>query len=238
MPYNFLVLGVLARFGDRQDVHVPLNEAYEAVHDVWVERKHDELTSGGHVMDIIQQSHHPDPAVILPLLLRRWTSFARGFDYWPHAGTLLGQHCRAGLLYGDDDLDIGMMAGDLARLAVVAQQDQRTAPGTKLVMRAGLHSDIIGAKFVDTSNGLFIDIAVFHNADPMRGDSSVVHYWSNGVCRSCERSPVRLVLPRADIWPLHTCLFNDVPVSCPHRVADICAKMYSQPYYNCGSIPA
>jgi len=223
---------ILTVFGDRQGYVRPLEDA--GGHDVWVEREHDELTSGGHTMDLFgKRQHRPNPAVILPTLLRRWTLFARGFDYWLYAGTLLGQHCHAGLLHGDDDLDIGMMANDLARMAVVAQRDQRTAPGTKLIMRAGLHSDIIGAKFVDTSNGLFIDIVVYHNADPMRGDSSVVHYWSNGVCHACERTPVRLVLPRTDIWPLQTCMFDNVPVSCPRRVADICAKMYPQPYFNC-----
>jgi hypothetical protein len=34
MPFAFLILGVLARFGDRQGVHVPLNEAFDALQDM------------------------------------------------------------------------------------------------------------------------------------------------------------------------------------------------------------
>ena len=220
----------IAIFGDRQGVHRAITDASP----VQIESHHNELTLVKHhtIMQYQKSTTIPMRTQISDLL-QAWAAFSTGFDYWLYAGTLLGQHCRKGVLHGDDDADVAMMANDFYRLALKQLYTPQKSGDYKLIVRAGLHSDIIAGKFVNTNTGVYIDVVVFHNTHPMRANSAVAHYWSNGVCFACKTNPTRLVLARKDVWPLKQCQFENTIVSCPQNVDKICKAMYRYPFYNC-----
>lgn len=226
---HFLLTLSLGVFGDRQGVRRKLMDASTVV----VESRHDELTLGGHVILGIGRRTTLTMAEQMSDLMQEWDAFAAGFDYWLHAGTLLGQSCRKGLLHGDDDADVAMMANDFYRLALERVVSHRAITDYKLVVRAGLHADIIGAKFVNTATGRFIDVALFHNVNPMSPHSDIVHYWFSSICPACKRNPGRLVLARKDVWPLQRCKWESKQAWCPRRVAKMCKSMYPTPFKNC-----
>tara|TARA_B100001094_G_C18044137_1_gene726529 strand:+ start:333 stop:1040 length:708 start_codon:yes stop_codon:yes gene_type:complete len=220
----------LGVFGDRQGVHRAITDASPVV----IESHHDELTSvEHHIITQYKKATGIPVSTQLSDLLQKWDAFALGFDYWLYAGTLLGQHCRKGVLHGDDDADVAMMENDFYRLALTQLHTHHKNAAFQLIVRAGLHSDIIAGKFVNTKTGVYIDVVLFHNTHPMQGNSDIVHYWSNSVCFACKTNPARLVLARKDVWPLKKCQFENASVSCPRRVEKMCKAMYKSPFYNC-----
>jgi hypothetical protein len=206
---------------------------------VLVEMHHDQYTLGGHHVNNFRQQLGSTPSLntILRDLLEAWHEqlAQHNIEYWLHAGSLLGAYCSKGLLKNDDDLDVGIMASDFTRLAILMDRRPGPSPHYQLIVRAGLHSDIIGAKFVDKRNGRFIDVAVYHNENPME-PRRIVHYWSNGVCNECNTNPTRLVLPKSWTYPLRECWFGGVKTYCPRDTASVCRMMFKYPFFNCPRI--
>jgi len=212
---------------------------------VAVERYADELTEGGHYIERYRRSVEPaEPAVstarVLEDLVAEWhdTLGKHKIPYWLFAGSLLGVRCYEGPLPGDDDVDVGMLATDFTRLvALMAASGSSSTGRYQLIVRAGTHADIIGAKFVDTWNGRFVDVALFYNETPLfPAQGPLVHYWSAGVCTRCDKNPTRLRLPRGVVYPLRSCNFGAVDALCPKNVDTVCRMMYRAPWHDCPAL--
>lgn len=175
---------------------------------VVVEKHADELTYGGHYIDRYRRYRTENTKSILLSLVAQWHTEIEVYNisYWLFAGSLLGVRCHHGLLPGDTDVDVGMIASDFTRL--VALMPKASTDRYDLIVRAGKHSDIIGAKFVDTWNGRFIDVALFYNTNPMIPETgSLVHFWSQAICPECKRNPTRFELSHFLVFPLKHCFF-------------------------------
>lgn len=201
---------------------------------ILVERFHDEFTKGGHFVDMYKMKKSFFNGEILSSLVGAWDRLAsrHKIEYWLYAGSALGVFCHNGPLPGDDDVDVGIRASDFTRLAVLTSLEHRKNSRYQLIIRAGLHSDIIAAKFVDTFTGRFIDVILFFNNNPLH-PTRLVHYWSNGICSGCKQNPVRLELPINLVFPTRQCIFGNSSSRCPNNLGEVCYKMYQSPFYNC-----
>jgi hypothetical protein len=203
---------------------------------VAVEKHADELTYGGHYIERYRRSQPEATADILEDLVAEWhaTLAKHKIPYWLFAGSLLGVRCFKGPLRGDDDVDVGMLASDFTRLVALMAIETPEAGRYRLIVRAGTHADIIGAKFVDTWNGRFVDVGLFYNKTPLTPyNGPLVQYWSTGVCPRCDTHPTRLELPRNLLYPLQNCNFGATTASCPRNIDAVCRMMYRTPWHDC-----
>lgn len=87
---------------------------------------------------------------------------ANHIDYWIAFGTLLGAVRHGGFIPWDDDVDVGMLRGDIERLAKVVEADERYR--VRLVYDAFAQSRQIRFMFADEALPCFIDLFIFDRA--------------------------------------------------------------------------
>ncbi|KAM3435892.1 hypothetical protein NHJ13734_005342 [Beauveria thailandica] len=76
-------------------------------------------------------------------------------------------------------------------------------------------NNVIDGRWIDTENGMFVDITVLGERDPRRRPGE----WS---CKNGHRYAAQ------DIWPLRLTEFEQVPARVPYNVDDILKQEYSQ----------
>ncbi|KAK8148830.1 hypothetical protein G3M48_009040 [Beauveria asiatica] len=81
--------------------------------------------------------------------------------------------------------------------------------------RGGGGNNVIDGRWIDTENGMFVDITVLGERDPRRRPGE----WS---CKNGHRYAAQ------DIWPLRLTEFEQVPARIPYNVDDILKQEYSQ----------
>jgi len=153
-------------------------------------------------------------------------------NYWLYAGSLLGQWCYKGPLPKDSDVDIGMLVKDFKNLtAFVGANPTFVSPQAQFVVRTGKDSDIIMAKFINVTNGLYIDVAAFYEQVGKDKKDMLRQKHSNGRCVGCDARG--LLLPVEYVLPTRRCPFGNISVNCPNETEKICRKLFKTPFYEC-----
>ena len=98
-------------------------------------------------------------------LLAAFQSFAseHNLTYWLTHGSLLGAQRDQRIVPWDNDADVGMTESDLERM-IEALRDGASYPGHDeivTVRRFGPDTDCIAVKFIDSTNGLYVDVMPF-----------------------------------------------------------------------------
>jgi len=166
----------------------------------------------------------------LILLTKFYTN--KEIDYWLYAGSLLGQFCYKGPLPKDVDVDVGMLVPDFHLLvSFLASNPSIISSHIQFVVRTGKHSDVILAKFINITNGLYIDVAAFYESTTSDNKKTLRQKHSNGRCIGCDARG--LLVPIEMVFPTYRCLFGDTYVNCPRETEKICRKLFRSPFYEC-----
>jgi hypothetical protein len=161
-------------------------------------------------------------------LLYQWDSMMKhvGVPYWLAAGTLLGEYCQEGFLTNDNDGDVAMLENNFRQLtADIGLLEQRISDGYQLIVRSGLHSNIIAAKFADVHSGFYIDVTVWQQ------DGDALIHTSANWCENCTNNVLRVA--RNDVFPLRRCMFESQQVNCPRDSMPMLKQWYNPPFFNC-----
>ena len=148
--------------------------------------------------------------------------------YWLAAGTLLGEYCHEGFLPNDNDGDVAMVEDDFRQLTAdngLLLLEQRISDGYQLIVRSGLHSNIIAAKFADVNSGFYIDVTVWQQ------DGDALIHTSGNWCANCMNNVLRVA--RNDVFPLRRCKFESRQVNCPRTSMPLLEQWYNPPFFNC-----
>ena len=209
---------------------------------VLVEDHHDQYSrTDGHSLLLHKPSMRVTPKEMresIACMLRQWHALAvrHGVRYWLQAATLLGQVCNGGILPGDDDADIALTGEEWARMKTmlsvggVMVDDADWPAHMQLIVRTGLHSDIIAAKFVDVRNGVYIDLSLFHRS-PDTGLLVHTKAWA------WAGSPKTIAMSESELFPLCSCRFESFTLSCPHEPMRMLKQLYKTPFTNCAHQP-
>ena len=211
---------------------------------VLVEDHHDQysMTSGHRIQRFGRGGANVRNVVVR--LLYQWDSMMKHVrvPYWLAAGTLLGEYCQEGFLPNDNNGDVAMVEDDFRQLTAdngLLLLEQRISDGYQLIVRSGLHSNIIAAKFADVNSGFYIDVTVWQqeryrvalHADdgPFVGDALI--HTSGNWCANCMNNVLRVA--RNDVFPLRRCKFESRQFNCPRTSMPLLEQWYNPPFFNC-----
>ncbi|KAJ3008164.1 hypothetical protein HKX48_008731 [Thoreauomyces humboldtii] len=158
-------------------------------------------------------------------MFRAWATFADSNEimYWINHGSMLGWFFGERVMPWDDDIDIQMNSNTLYELARFNMTTFTYGETTYLidvnpnhVKRFWERHNVIDARFIDMSSGLFIDITglAYSGQDQARGGVPTVR------CKS----PHTYTLP--SIFPLHRVTYEGVGTWRPNSVVSILRKEY------------
>ena len=125
--------------------------------------------AAGHRVAMFARPEPPsraEAAATVGALLDAWGAFmdARGLEYWLTFGSLLGQVRDQRIIPWDGDCDVGVTSPTLERLSGLLRGGAEFGPGAEAavaVLRFGQDPDCLALKFVNSTNGLFLDVMVF-----------------------------------------------------------------------------
>lgn len=163
-------------------------------------------------------------------LVKSWLQMTQqeGIETWIAHGTLLGWWWNAKILPWDWDLDVQVSAGTLNTLGEKYNQTTHKYKSEDGVVEReyfldvnewiwqrvrGDGQNVIDARWVDTRNGLYIDITGIAETDPV-GSPGILH------CKNYHRYHYD------DVWPLRDTLFEGVPAKIPYGFDEILIKEY------------
>ncbi|KAJ6537482.1 LicD family-domain-containing protein [Mycena vulgaris] len=157
-----------------------------------------------------------------------------GVETWLAHGTLLGWWWKGQIMPWDDDLDVQVSAAALEYLGkshnrtlheyrFVDEHTGREMQKTFLLDINPYHSErerlqgqnVIDARWIDVSNGMFIDITALAERDPARHPG----VWS---CKNFHR------YRSSDLYPMHQTEFEGVPAQVPHNIMRILMEEYGK----------
>ena len=206
---------------------------------VLVEDHHDQYSrTDGHSLLLYKPSMRVTPKGVresIAYMLRQWHALAvrHSVRYWLQGATMLGQLCNGGILPGDDDADIGLTGEEWARVKAMLSvggamtEDADWPAHMQMIVRSGLHSDIIAAKFVDVRNGVYVDVTLFHQSP----DTGLL------VQAKDEKAVKTIVMSESELFPLCSCRFENFTLSCPHKPMRMLQQLYKTPFTNCAHQP-
>jgi hypothetical protein len=93
-------------------------------------------------------------------------------------------------------------------------------PDVKVIIRTGRHAHIIPLKFVNITNGVYVDALQFFFS---RNGREVTLPWQNA-CRSCKLTG--FTIPTKTVFPLKRCEFENKEYYCPNQVKDFLERWY------------
>lgn len=154
------------------------------------------------------------------------TMHAHGVETWLAHGTLLGWWWNGQIMPWDYDLDVQVSNATLQwmgdRLNRTEHEHNTTESGTKTYMLdvnphhvdvdRGDGMNIIDARWIDTTNGMFIDITGVREREPDRPG-----YWS---CKNVHRYASQ------DLWPMRVSEFEGIRARIPYNFEQILADEY------------
>ena len=180
---------------------------------------------------------YEERGLTLRYLIRSWLSVSRELDLetWLAHGTLLGWWWNGRIMPWDMDLDVQTSGPSADRLArdhnqtlhdyTVAVDSETGAEETRTYMvdvnpywaelSRNEGENVIDARWIDISNGMYIDITVLLERSP----SFAPGVWS---CKNFHRYLTR------DIYPLREAEFEGIPALVPHRVEKALQAEYGQ----------
>lgn len=129
-------------------------------------------------------------------------------QYWIIEGSLLGQYRTRTLIPWDQDLDIGMLREDFEKLCQVSLDYHE--------MKRWKHNN--SGRFIDKSNGMFIDVQIFWHKDDgwtCRWDTHK-KYMADVKAGILHRPPGG-IWPEEILLPLATCILEGRKFLCPRN---------------------
>ncbi|KAK5997747.1 Protein MNN4 [Cladobotryum mycophilum] len=178
------------------------------------------------------QVPYDEHRIVLRDLIRSYltTMHAKGVETWIAHGTLLGWWWNGRIMPWDYDLDVQVANTTMAWLAANLNSTQHTQSFTDeagatvsktylmdinphhVDITRGDGMNIIDARWIDTSNGMFVDITVLREREPARPG-----VWS---CKNHHRYPTH------DLWPMRITEFEGVQARVPYSFEKILSDEY------------
>jgi len=155
--------------------------------------------------------------------------------YWLTHGTLLGSYRNNAIIPWDSDADIAMTLESLESfVTVVSKKDFEWEGSCKectLIFRKGKHAHVIPFKFVNTTDGVYVDCLLFMRNDPSPISKKLLMWWPYR-CGTCTRDS--WTIDYGTVFPLsHDCVFEGRKYFCPQNT-----KLYLESWYkNLSPIP-
>ena len=145
-----------------------------------------------------------------------------GMNYSLAYGTMLGAYRHHGFIPWDNDADVQMLAGDIARLTLALSQSA-TGKGPKLyipkymqwIVRSGQDSDIIAIKVADARTGYYVDVF----AVDLEGDKACYP-----MC--LQHTPGCRCMPASWVYPVQACQFGRTAAYCVNEPKKYLVNMY------------
>jgi hypothetical protein len=137
-------------------------------------------------------------------------------------GTMLGAYRHHGFIPWDNDADVQMLAGDIARLTLALSQSA-TGEGPKLnipkymqwIVRSGKDSDIIAIKVADARTGYYVDVF----AVELEGDEACYP-------ECLQSTPGCRCTPVSWVYPVQACQFGSTVAYCMNEPKKYLVNMY------------
>lgn len=126
----------------------------------------------------LDQNDVLDSILYLLLVLHDWMD-KNQIDYFLYFGTLLGQHRGHVIIEYDYDADIGMLNTEFNKMKhlLLSNKSSINCLECAMVFRTGKHSDIIGAKFANKSNGIYVDIILVYERTTVELTQTITCFW-------------------------------------------------------------
>jgi len=154
-------------------------------------------------------------------LFHEWIKFAteKNIEYVLAHGSLLGWYWGRKTLIWDTDLDIQLFTGQIDKLFQETDQNNTIKVGEKFLVDINpnffitqkLPDNIIDMRFIDKSNGVFIDITALYPASMTSFSDKIGHTYS-----------------MIHLLPLRRATFNGVSTYIPRNVSVILAGEYGE----------
>ncbi|PFH60265.1 hypothetical protein XA68_11252 [Ophiocordyceps unilateralis] len=171
------------------------------------------------VSEVAYEEHGP----VLRDLIRSYLSVMtlHGVETWLAHGTLLGWWWNGRVMPWDYDLDVQVSNATLTWMADRLNQTHHEVDSKIYLLDINPHYDelsrgdgmnIIDARWIDTANGMFIDITALREREPHRP-----RVWS---CKNKHRYETQ------DLWPMRLSQFEGVAARVPYNVEKILLDEY------------
>ncbi|RCI16262.1 hypothetical protein L249_3187 [Ophiocordyceps polyrhachis-furcata BCC 54312] len=160
---------------------------------------------------------------VLRSLIRSYLSVMgrHGVETWLAHGTLLGWWWNGRVMPWDYDLDVQVSNATMRWMATSLNQTRHAVDGKTYLLDVNPHHDeltradgsnIIDARWIDTSNGMFVDITALREREQDRPS-----VWS---CKNGHYYDTQ------DLWPMRLSQFEGVPARVPYNVEKILRDEY------------
>ncbi|KAF4589824.1 transfer of mannosylphosphate [Ophiocordyceps camponoti-floridani] len=168
----------------------------------------------------VDYQHHGS---VLTGLIRSYLSVmdTHGVETWLAHGTLLGWWWNGRVMPWDYDLDVQVSNATLSWMAARLNQTRHLVGGGEYLLDINPHFDevdrgdgmnIIDARWIDVSNGMFIDITALRERE-----QGLPGVWS---CKNKHRYRTR------DLWPMRVSQFEGVAARVPYNVEKMLMDEY------------
>jgi len=197
---------------------------------VLFEKLHDlESFTHNHVVVIYSQTGLDVPPDIPPsyrvetlrTLIRALQTFLvkHKVEFWISHGTLLGSYRSATVIPWDVDADFAVTRDSVNTLQNILPANENTpqeeffgVKDVQMIVRTGLHSDVIPMKFVNVTNGIYVDFFLF---SWIKNDQFLQFKWP-GNCHTCNKNGRQyFTVEKQFVFPLKNCTLEEMKFPCP-----------------------
>jgi len=147
-------------------------------------------------------------------------------EHWISRGTLLGSYRDAKIIPWDLDADIGLTYEALGKLLLVSAQPNFTLSCDKclFLFRKGKHAHVIPFKFINTTNGIYVDSFLYVRTNMSDDNSDYITRWPLK-CYRCTREGFQI--SKSIIYPLKKeCIIDGVSYYCPAKEKEYLTLWY------------
>jgi len=144
---------------------IVLTPAEEKPHcnSFWHEKHHDQISGseGSHLIALLKLSRNVTQAERVTSIMNLLNCIKTlNFTFSLFQGLLLGSYRNQSIIPWDQDGDILMYAKDWSKF--ILTENCLNCPNTTLIIRKGKDSNIVVGKFTDITNGVYVDVWVYH----------------------------------------------------------------------------